>query len=117
MGDMGRPRTLTPAQEDELVAMANLGIKRETAARALQVSVRTVGRVLARDRARTTPMTLEDALAPFTDGRFELFPPAAPPRPRERPRRRGRSEWERAAEHLEAVAPERWRLPGADDAA
>jgi hypothetical protein len=88
---------LNERDEAQVVEALAIGITRERVARAFAVSVRTVARAAARERARTPP-TLEELLAGMQSWEEILASPAAPARPRRSPQRR--PAWMVAAERL-----------------
>jgi hypothetical protein len=99
----GRPPALTEREQTQVALLLRHGLTRERVARAFDVSVRTVARAAAAERARTRPLTLEELLAEFADP-FDVASlayrgPAVPP-----PRRR--VAWQEAAARVAALEAE-----------
>ena len=64
---MGRPSVVTPKIAAELEAMLGLGVRQAVAARALDISVRTIGRYEPRSRVRLGKVVTKQRRAVWVD--------------------------------------------------
>jgi hypothetical protein len=115
---VGRPRVIVGAKETQLLALLDAGVTQAVAAKALDVSLRSVSRWCAEERA-TTPADPFWAIVDDTASLDELLRTLGePPRRRRsavRRHRRSNREWMEAARRLAVLDPERWGPPSSSD--
>jgi hypothetical protein len=88
-----RPKLISPALVDRLVAQLELGMTLDQAARSVGVSPRSVLRWLHDGRGELDELSIEARLVLAVE------------------RVRRVDDWREAARQLETVSPERWALP------
>ena len=103
----GRPSVVTKRVEHQLETLLAAGVTQQVAAKALGISVRTIGRYVA-ERRPVNPETLDQLLAEFAQPipLNELMGEPSPSR-RRKTRRRGKK-WREAARALQEASPEHW---------
>jgi hypothetical protein len=118
---VGRPRVITAANEPQLEALLDAGCTQVVAARALEISPRSVSRWVADERARNPgDQTLEQLLAAIEPLDELLRAMDEPPRRRRsairsQRRRNAKTDWRDAARRLAELDPVRWGPPPGDD--